>query len=51
MFTETQDNQFWNYENQRRSCGFAAGKHFLNPAIVPAAQKLAFAFQKPASTV
>jgi hypothetical protein len=27
------------------------GKHFLNPAIVPAARKLAFAGQKSASTV
>jgi hypothetical protein len=26
-------------------------KHFLNPAMVPAAQKLAFAGQEPASTV
>jgi hypothetical protein len=26
-------------------------KHFLNPAIVSAAQKLTFAVQKPASTV
>jgi hypothetical protein len=24
----TQDNQFWNYENQRRSCGFGAEKTF-----------------------